>query len=352
MRIAVVSTPFIRIPPNGYGGTELVCGQLAEALLARGHDVTLFATADSQFSGPLAACFPGPTWPPSESIDRAHVRFCLHEISRDRQGFDAVQINSALGLKVARELGLPIVYTLHHRRDEKLSRLYAAHPEVHYVAVSRRQLDLEVPLAHATVVHHGVDVDAYPASLRDEGYLLHIGRFALEKGTHLAIDAAVAARMPIVVAGRVHESPGDQAYFDAELVPRFHLPGVMLGGEADARRKRALLQQARAVLCPIMWEEPFGLIAVEAMVTGTPVIGFARGAFPEIIDDGITGILVSDVHEMTRAIPLVARLDRAACAARARERFSVQRMAADYERVFASVLLAEKVAARQTRLIG
>src|SRR5262249_48910007 len=139
---------------------------------------------------------------------------------------------------------------------------------------------------------------------------------AYEKGTHLAIDAAMAAKMPIVIAGRVHENPDDQAYFDAELVPRFNRPGVMLGGEADTRRKRALLQQARALLCPIMWEEPFGLIAIEAMVTGTPVIGFARGAFREIIDDGVTGILVSDVQEMTRAIPLVARLDRVACASR------------------------------------
>jgi glycosyltransferase involved in cell wall biosynthesis len=360
MRIAVISTPFVRIPPNGYGGTELFSGQLAETLHARGHDVTLFATGDSQFSGQLVACFPTATWPPSEAIDRAHVRFCLHEISRDRQGYDAVQINSSLGLKIARELGIPIVYTLHHHRDERLSRLYAMHPEVHYVAISKRQLDLEIPLRHVSVIHHGLGVDAYPVSLRDEGYLLHIGRFAREKGTHLAVDAALAAKMPIVVAGRVHESPDDQAYFDAELVPRFNHPGVMLGGEADPHRKVALLQQARALLCPIGWEEPFGLVAIEAMMTGTPVIGFARGAFPEIIDDGVTGILVSDVQEMTRAVPLAARLDRAVCAARARERFSAERMAAQYERVFESivrrpsapVLMAEKVVARQTRLIG
>jgi glycosyltransferase involved in cell wall biosynthesis len=189
---------------------------------------------------------------------------------------------------------------------------------------------------------------------------LHLGRFAPEKGTHLAIDAALAAKTPIVVAGRVHEKSDDQAYFDTELVPRFNLPGVLLGGEADPRRKLGLLQQARAVLCPILWEEPFGLVAIEAMLTGTPVIGFARGSFPEIIDDGVTGILVSDAQEMARAIPLVAQLDREACAARARERFSADRMASDYERVFESilrrrsapVLVAEPVAPRQSRLIG
>jgi len=360
MRIAVISTPFVRVPPNGYGGTELFCGQLAEALVERGHEVTLFATGDSQFSGQVAACFPTATWPPSESVDRAHVRFCLHEISRDRQGYDAVQINSALGLKVARDLGIPVVYTLHHHYEEKLSRVYAAHPEVHYVAISQRQLDREAPLRHATVIYHGIKVDDYPLSRRDEGYVLHLGRFAREKGTHLAIDAAIAAKTPIVVAGRVHENPDDQEYFDTELVSRFNLPGVLLGGEAGHRRKVALMQQARAVLCPILWEEPFGLVAIEAMLTGTPVIGFARGSLPEIIDDGITGILVSDVQEMTRAIALAAQLDREACAARARERFSSERMAADYERVFdaivrrrsAPVLVAEPMPARQTRLIG
>src|SRR6185436_2834752 len=173
--------------------------------------------------------------------------------------------------------------------------------------------DLEIPLRHATVIHHGIDVDQYPFSRRDDGYLLHLGRFAPEKGTHLAIDAAIAAKVPIVVAGRVHENPEDQAFFDAELVPRFNLPGVMLGGEADHLRKVALLQQARALLCPIQWEEPFGLIAIEAMLTGTPVIGFARGAFPEIIEDGVTGVLVSDVQEMTRAIAVASHLDRETC---------------------------------------
>src|SRR5262245_53662195 len=112
MRIAVVSTPFVRVPPSGYGGTELFCGQLAEALLTRGHEVTLFATGDSEFSGELRSCFPKASWPPTETIDRAHIRYCLHEISRDRFGYDAVQINSCMGLKIARDLGIPVVYTL------------------------------------------------------------------------------------------------------------------------------------------------------------------------------------------------------------------------------------------------
>ncbi|HEX9296055.1 MAG TPA: glycosyltransferase family 4 protein [Polyangiaceae bacterium] len=362
MRIAIVSTPSVRVPPKGYGGTELFCGHLAEALLARGHEVTLFATGDSEFSGELRACYPKPTWPPSDTVELTHMRWCLNDIACDRFGFDAVQINCAVGLRIARDLGIPVVYTLHHHREEKLSRMYAAHPEVHFVAISRRQLELEVPLRRATVIHHGVDVGEYPASPRSKGYVLHLGRFAPEKGTHHAIDAALRAKVPLVLAGRVHEKVDDHSYFDDELKPRLERAAarVRVAGEADHPRKLALLQGASALLCPIEWEEPFGLIAIEAMLTGTPVIGFARGSFPEIIDPGVTGLLVSNVEEMARAIHAVQGYSRRRCAARARERFSAGRMAAEYEQAFFSTIRRQSSSGlvlahdfpRPSRLIG
>ncbi len=340
MRIAIVSTPFVRVPPQGYGGTELFCGHLGEALLERGHEVTLFATGDSEFSGELRACFHKPNWPPSETVELAHLRWCLQEISRDRMGFDAVQINSAVGLRLARDLGIPVVYTLHHHREETLSRIYGAHPEVHYVAISQRQLELETPLHRVTVIHHGVKLADYPPSPRHRGYVLHLGRFAPEKGTHHAIDAALRAKVPLVLAGRVHEKPEDRAYFDNVLSPRLEQAGarIRVAGEADHPRKLALLQGASALLCPIEWEEPFGLIAIEAMLAGTPVIGFPRGSFPEIIDPGVTGSLVSNVEQMAGAIRTVQGYSRTGCAARARDRFSAGRMAAQYEQVFFSTI--------------
>jgi glycosyltransferase involved in cell wall biosynthesis len=336
MRIAILSTPFVRVPPSGYGGTELFCCHLAEDLVRRGHRVTLFATGDSEFSGDLRAYVSRAHWPPTDDIDLAHVQWSLSEIARDTEGYDAVQINSAHGIEVARDLGLSVVYTLHHHRVEQLSRLYAAHQEVHYVGISRRQLELEVPLRNATLIHHGVDVDAYPPSKCSDGYVLHLGRFAPEKGTHLAIEAARRASVKIIVAGRAHPNDTDQRYYREEVAPRLRGPGVELAGEAHHERKVALLRGARALLCPIEWEEPFGLIAIEAMLTGTPVIGFARGSFPEIIDPGVTGLLVSDVPEMASAIHMVRGWDRMRCARRARERFSATRMADDYERLFAS----------------
>jgi len=338
MRIAIVSTPFVRIPPPGYGGTELFCGDLTEALVRRGHRVSLYATGDSECSGDLRACFPSAVWPPSETADLAHARFALHEISRDREGYDAVLINSPGAIKIASDLGVPIAYTIHHHSQECFSSIYAAHPEAHYVAISRRQLDLEVPLHHASVIHHGLDERHYPLSLQDEGYVLHLGRFAADKGTHLAIDSARRARVPIVLAGRVHEKDDDHHYYEREIAPRLEQDGVDLVGEADFQHKVELLRGARALLCPIEWEEPFGLVGIEAMLTGTPLIGFPRGSFPEIVDGGVTGLLVKTVDEMAGAIRCVEGWDRARCSERARKRFSSNRMAADYEALFAAML--------------
>jgi len=359
MRIAIVSTPFVRVPPPGYGGTELFCGTLAEALLRRGHDVTLFATGDSRFGGELRACFEQPSWPPSDPIDRTHARYCMHEISRARVAYDAVQVNTPACIAAARDLGIPIVYTIHHQCEEKSSKLYAAHREVHYVAISERQLELETPLERASVIHHGIDSDAYPPSLRDDGYVLHLGRFSPEKGTHHAIDAAAKARVPIVVAGRLHEKPEDERYYQDDLLPRFEQPGVIRVGEADHRRKASLLRGARALLCPVQWEEPFGLIAIEAMACGTPVIAFPRGALPEIVEEGVTGMLVSDIDQMAHAIARARHWDRKKCIARARARFSADRMARDYEKLFEAKLrqsgphrLTAENGIRLTRLIG
>lgn len=333
MRIAVISTPFVRVPPDGYGGTELFCANLVSRLVERGHRVTVFTTGDSTSPAEVRALFPTPCWPPSPKQDALHVEWAFEQIEEASEPYDVVQINSPFALPLARKLGIPAVYTIHHARAEELSRIYSEEPEAHYAAISARQLELEVPLASASVIHHGLEPSEYPPSFEPGSYLVHIGRFAPEKGTHIAIDAARKAKIPVRLAGRCH--PPDRAYYETEIEPRLRDSSfVELCGEANHAQKVALLRGARAVLCPIRWEEPFGLIAIEAMLSGTPVIGFPHGSFPEIVEEGVTGTLVSNIDEMIAAIHRIDRLDRRACAMRARQRFSASRMAKEYETLF------------------
>lgn len=335
MRIAILSTPFIRVPPAGYGGTELFCYELAEELYSRGHAVTLYTTGDSTTSCEKRWIYAHPEWPPAPQDDVGHLAWALADV--EERGFDVAHVNSPLGVALGRFVEVPIVYTLHHHREEPMSRLYAASPEVAYVAISRRQLELETRLPDATVIHHGLSPERYPESRRDDGYLLHLGRYAVEKGTHLAIDVARAAGLPLRLAGRTH--PQDQDYFEAEVRPRLSLGGVTELGEADHARKVALLRGARALVCPLQWEEPFGLVAVEAMLCGTPVLGFARGSFPEIIDEGVTGFLAppGDLTALAGLTKKLSGFDRGACARRARARFSTRVMTDAYERLYARV---------------
>lgn len=338
MRIAVISTPFVRVPPNGYGGTELFCYELVEGLHDRGHDVTLFATHDSTVSCRKRALYHRPVWPPSAADELNHVAWALLEVARS--SYDVVHLNSPLGIPLTSFVRIPAVYTLHSHREEPTSRIFAIHPDLHYVAISRRQLELEVALPQATVIHHGLSLSRYSPSFRDEGYLLHLGRYCADKGTHIAIDAAILAGLPIKLAGRTH--PADVDYFEEHVAPRLALPNVSELGEAGPERKIRLLQGARSLVIPLQWEEPFGLVAIEAMLVGTPVIGFPRGSFPEIIDEGVTGFLApdGDVESIARIARQLGSFDRRACAERARARFNAGRMVSSYEALYGQAITA------------
>jgi glycosyltransferase involved in cell wall biosynthesis len=344
MRIAIISTPFIRVPPAGYGGTELFCYELAEELHARGHDVTLFTTGDSEVSCRKRWLYPRPEWPPQPHDEIAHAAWAISEAAGG--GFDVVHLNSPLGVPLARFVDAPVVYTIHHHREAATSRMYAANPGVGYVAISCRQRDLEAPLPGAVVIHHGLRPDRYLPGGTDGGYLLHLGRYAPEKGTHLAVDVAAQAGLPLKLAGRTHAQ--DAAYFAEHVAPRLGRPGVEELGEADVLQKIALLRHARALVCPLRWEEPFGLVAIEAMLCGVPVLGFARGSFPEIVEEGVTGFLAppDDVAALARLCAHLPGFDRAACARRARARFTAAAMTDAYEALYHRLALPERSSRR------
>jgi glycosyltransferase involved in cell wall biosynthesis len=334
MRIAMISTPFVAVPPPRYGGTELVVSDLVTGLAAAGHEVTLFATGDSQPREGVAvrARFERASWPPDAYVELDHAAFAIEEILADPRPYDVVHTHVPAALPFASMIEAPMVYTVHHSDGEDYDRLRSLYrrSRAHFIAISERQRQLMQELAEARVIHHGID----PASQRfgdgGGGYCAFLGRFAREKGPHAAVDAARAAGVPLRMAGAAHWR--DREYFDGELRARLELPGVTAVGEVGGADKRELLANACALLFPIDWEEPFGLVMIEAMLSGTPVLAFDRGSVPEIVDDGVTGFVCRDSDEMAARLRALAtgRFDRAACRRRALERWTAARMVRDY----------------------
>lgn len=330
MRIALVSTPFVAVPPQDYGGTELVVHELAEGLVAQGHDVVLFATGDSRTSARLEALFPRPCWPPEGLAALNHCSWALSRVAAG--GFDVAHVHSAEALALARLApGVPMVYTVHHERDERCSAYYPCFPDIYYATISERQRELEISLPHVRTIHHGLDPARYAGQTAAGDYACFIGRLSLPKGPHVAIDVAERAGVPIVVAGAIHPEDHPPGFAEREVEPRLRRPHVHYAGKVGMERKATLLRGARALLMPLAWEEPFGLVMVEAMLCGCPVIAFPRGSAPELVENGRTGFLVSDADAMVEVLREgVDGFDRHACRARAVERFGRERMVTDY----------------------
>jgi glycosyltransferase involved in cell wall biosynthesis len=326
LRVAVVSTPFVSVPPKGYGGTELVIAELAKALTARGVEVVVYGTGDSDLPGiEVRSYFPAAQWPPDRDIEVVHATWSLRDAARDPRGFDVVHLHSPFAAEMARLVPYPVVCTLHHHDVPEFSELYLRAPEVKLVAISRSQARRETAPV-AAVVHHGLDASRYHP-MDDQGYLLFLGRYDRVKGVTSAIEVAARAQLPLVMAGEPHQ----REYYESEVRPLIQKHGVLELGPVGGQRKTALLARARALLFPIEWEEPFGLVTIEAMLSGVPVLGTARGAVPEILDDGITGVICDDPTEMVAAARIADKLfDRRRIRARAVELWSAARMADEY----------------------
>ena len=334
MRIAMVSTPFVPVPPHHYGGTELVVYELVEGLLDHGHDVTLFATGDSRTRAPLCSLYPTAQWPPGWFTDLNHTAWAMGEVAQAQ--YDVIHAHGAAALALRRfSPGTPLVYTLHHAHDPDLSAYYAQFPDVCFAAISQDQHRRETGVSRCAVIHHGLDPLRFRCTTRPAPYVCFVGRFAREKGIHTAIDAAELAGVPIRVAGEVH--PQDREFGRAEVEPRLGRPHVTYLGRIGPTQKVPLLRDARALLAPIEWNEPFGLTFIEAMLSGCPVVAFRRGSVPELIEHGVTGLIADSFEELVGFIRPggpVDRLDRQAIRASAAARFNHRRMTADYERLY------------------
>lgn len=341
VRIAVVSTPFVPVPPRGYGGTELVVAALVGALRRLGHDVTVFAPGDSAVPG-LRACFPRAVWPPDPYAELLHCRAAAAEIARG--GYDVVHGHAPALLAFAGDLAVPVIHTLHHAADDALARFYAAAPPAVRVAISARQAALAHPAPHA-VVHHGLDPELYPDCGPGGDLAFFLGRLSWAKGPDLAIAAARRAGLPVLVAGAPHEDGAPPGWAEEVLAPALRAPGVGWRRRVGLAGKRRLFARARALVAPLRWEEPFGLALVEALLAGCPVVAAPRGAVPEIVEPGVDGFLAEGVEETAEALQAAARLDRRVIQARARRRFSAARMAAEYVAIYRAAAGGARAAA-------
>jgi glycosyltransferase involved in cell wall biosynthesis len=326
LKIAMLAPISWRTPPRHYGPWELVTSLLTEALVARGVDVTLFATADSLTSGTLAGVCPAP-YSEDPSID-AKVWEILHIANVfERAGeFDLIH-NQAdfVPLAFSRLTDTPLVTTIHGFSSERILPVFKAYDDrVHYVAIS--ESDRHPALNYAATIHHGIPIDDFPFDAAGGEDLLFYGRIHPDKGAAEAIEAARRAERRLIMAGIVQ----DEEYHRRSVLPALDGERVRHIGTVGGAARGELLGSARALLHLINFEEPFGLSVVEAMACGTPVIASRRGSMPELIDHGVTGFLVDSLDEGVEAIGRVGEIDRAACRAAAVSRFSVDRMADNY----------------------
>jgi glycosyltransferase involved in cell wall biosynthesis len=322
-----------RVPPRGYGPWEQVASTLAEGLVARGHDVTLFATADSVTAGRLHAEAPA-GYEEDPSVD-AKVAEALHiaAVFERADEFDIISNQfDFLPLVFSRLTTTPVVTTIHGFSSERIVPVYRAYDDVaHYVAIS--EADRHPSLTYAATIHHGVDVSSLTAGTGDGGYLLFLGRIHPDKGTATAIEVARRAGLPLVIAGVVH----DDEYYRRLVAPLVDGERVRHVGPVGPVERDRLLGGAVALLHLIDFPEPFGLSVVESLMTGTPVIAHPLGSMPELIRPGVSGFLVSDPAGAVAAVTEAGRLDRAAIRADAVARFSADRMIDDYERLFSRI---------------
>ncbi|MGZ4121386.1 MAG: glycosyltransferase family 4 protein [Actinomycetota bacterium] len=343
MRIALLSPPWIPVPPSGYGGIEWIVSLLAEELVARGHDVTLFATGDSKTTAELRYVFDvGPVEQMHQAMPYSmHVATAYQHIldeARSGRPYDVVHDHTAwLALAFAPLIPTPVVHTLHGAAmEQERDFFHLVRNNADFVAISQYQTRTFTRIQITDVVPNAVDVSSYPFRTDKDDYLLSLGRIARDKAQHLAIEVAKRAGMPLVLAGKI-DLGEDRAYFDEMILPHVDGQNVRFEGEVPDDRKRELFAGARAFVFPIQWDEPFGLVMIEAMSCGTPVIATPFGAVPEVVTDGVNGFIATSVDDMVDAVHRIDSISPEVCRAGVEQRFAPSVMTDGYERVYRRV---------------
>lgn len=338
MRIAILSPLEMRVPPVGYGGTELVVSLLTEGLVKKGHEVTLFASGDSVTAAKLVSICPGYLRGTKRNrvvLNLLNILACL-EHARD---FDIIHNHTPFeAMALSSLVQTPMLTTLHGDLKDDFRLLFSKYSGWYNTISYSAKKMLPEKERFAGVVYNAINVSTFPFRdmVNDNSYLLFLSRISNEKGPHLAIEVAKRLNRRLIIAGNIDEC--DEPYFKDSIQPEIDGHLIQFVGEADYFKKRKLMLQASCLLAPLNWEEPFGLFMIEAMACGTPVIALKRGAAPEIVVHNETGFVVETLEDMVKAVPLVKEIDRRKCRNHVLRKFNVNRMVDDYLRIYFDLL--------------
>jgi glycosyltransferase involved in cell wall biosynthesis len=343
MKIAQIAPLWERVPPPAYGGTELIVSLLTEELVARGHEVTLFASGDSETLAKLESVHPR-----ALRLDPAIKECGIYESLQLTNAFQRAEefdvIHSHVGcaaLPYTKFIKTPIVHTLHGIFTPDNEKLFQYAKEQPYISISKSQIEPRLGLNYLATVYNAIDIKNhrfYPES-EQPPYLVFLGRISPEKGTHHAIEISRKSGIPLKIAGKIDVV--DVEYYEQEIKPQIDGTHIQYLGEANHTEKNELMGRALATLFPITWREPFGLVMIESMVSGTPVIAMRMGSTVEVIQDGKTGYLCDSIEDCVEAVHKVHQLDRMDCHDHVAANFSVQRMADGYEAAYRQVMQAK-----------
>jgi glycosyltransferase involved in cell wall biosynthesis len=348
MKIAIVSPVMGSIPPKKYGGIELIVDELVHGLAERGHKVTVFCSGESTIAGPNITRVETSPYPTREHPDenREWERKQLLAVLNRQHDFDVIHLNyepiacrfdvNGTLVNLLDSFEVPVALTFHNTTDIAANIAYykntiSLHSHT-MIFVSENQREKVAFFPKTNVIYNALPIGDFPLETQKENYLLFLGRITPSKGLPEAIAVAQKINTPLFIIAKV--DPVDHDYYEKEI--KSHIDGKLIHylGEADFPGKVAYLKKARCFLFPILWEEPFGLVMVEALACGTPVVAFRRGSVPEIIQDGVNGFIVDNIDEMAEAVGKVAMISPAKCRESVEKRFSVERMVNEYENLF------------------
>ncbi len=342
MRIAQVAPLWVQVPPPAYGGTELIVSLLTEELVNRGHDVTLFASGDSTTEAKLVSVLPKALRLDSSIKDpNIYDMLNMARVFENADKFDIIHSHvGCVALPYSNLVKTPIVHTLHGVFTSDNEKLFSYARNQSFISISNSQRDTHLGLNYVSTIYNGIAPNTYNFYPQPEHppYLAFLGRISPEKGAHLAIEIAQRSGWHLKMAGKI--DPVDVEYFETAIRPHIDGDLIEFQGEANHQQKSVLMGGAVATLFPITWKEPFGLVMIESMVTGTPVIAIGLGSAPEVIADGVSGYLCQNVDECIAAIDKASQLNRYVCREHVLTNFTAKRMVDGYEAVYHRILAA------------